>query len=87
MTISISESAYDRRRLICLDRRRSLSSNYKCFQNYYNALKYLQPKPTYISNVRSSVNHWQLRDLVQVDAQTGSVYYTLDDSILSLIHI
>lgn len=85
MTISISESVYDRRRSIGQDRRRSVSSNYKCFQNYYNALKYLQPKPTYISNIRSSVNHWQLRDLVQVDAYTGNIYHTLDDSIRALL--
>lgn len=84
MTISISESVYDRRRSICTDRRRSVTSNYKCFQNYYNAWKYLQPKPTYISNVRSLVNHWQLRDLLQVDAYTGNIYHTLDDSIRAL---
>lgn len=82
MTISISESKFDRP--APGEKCRSISSHYKCFQNYYHALKYLQPRPSYISNVKSSVNHWQLRDLVQVDPSTGNIYYTLDDSIRAL---
>lgn len=83
MTISLSELAPpDRKRLsVGLGRRGLAASNYRCFQNYYHALKYLRPTPQYISNVRSSVNHWQLRDLLQIDANSGALYHTYDDLI------
>lgn len=83
MTISHTEmSRLDRKRLSVGGGRRALAAvNYRCFQNYYHALKYLQPLPSYISNVRSSVNHWQLRDLLQIDQSSGAVYHTYEDAI------
>jgi len=57
------------------------SNYYKCFQNYYHGHNYLNPNPQYITNIKVSVNHWQLRDLIQVDQQNGKLYHTKDDSI------
>ncbi|KAK6202364.1 uncharacterized protein RJT21DRAFT_118378 [Scheffersomyces amazonensis] len=53
----------------------------KCFQNYYHSYQYLTPNPVYIPNIKTSVNHWQLRDLLQFDATTNSVFYTKSDSV------
>lgn len=65
--------------------RRPLSEPYnQCFQNYYHAYQCLQPTPQYITGVRSSVNHWQLRDLVQIDPCLGTLYHTNDDAIREL---
>ncbi|CUM56701.1 unnamed protein product [Debaryomyces tyrocola] len=57
------------------------SNYYKCFQNYYHGHNYLNPNPQYITNIKASVNHWQLRDLIQVDQENGKLYHTKDDSI------
>lgn len=54
---------------------------YRCFQNYYHALKYLQPFPSYLFNVGPSISHWQLRDLVQVDSDSGTLYHTREDAV------
>lgn len=83
MTIALSEMAAKERKrlLIGLGRGGLAPCSYPCFQNYYHALKYLRPNPHFISNVRSSINHWQLRDLLQVDSATGEIYHTYDDSI------
>lgn len=83
MTIALSEmAAKERKRLLIGLGRRGLSAScYPCFQNYYHALKYLRPNPLFVSNVRSSINHWQLRDLLQIDSKTGDIYHTYDDSI------
>lgn len=54
---------------------------YRCFQNYYHALKYLQPFPSYLWGVGPSISHWQLRDLVQVDLNSGVLYHTRDDAV------
>ncbi|EER31473.1 conserved hypothetical protein [Candida tropicalis MYA-3404] len=53
----------------------------KCFQNYYHCYQYLKPNCTFNSNIKPSVNHWQLRDLVKFNAVSNQVYYTKDDSI------
>lgn len=84
MTISISDPQLQKPKGN-QPRRGSTASYYRCFQNYYHAHKYLQPNPHYISNVKSSVNHWQLRDLVQIDSATGQVYHTYDDAIRTLL--
>jgi len=83
MTIAISELAGKERKrlLIGLGRRALSASCYPCFQNYYHALKYLRPHPLFISNVRSSINHWQIRDLLQIDSLNGNIYHTYEDSI------
>lgn len=87
MTIGLSHPPSNRKGLIFSipDRRGLLASFHRCFQNYYHGHKYLNPSPQYISNVRSSVNHWQLRDKVQIDASTGYIYHTLDENIRVLL--
>lgn len=66
-------------------KRNKLRTSYnQCFQNYYHSYGYLNPNPMYISNIRATINHWQLRDLMKFDAKTNSVYYTKDDSISRL---
>lgn len=83
--MTISEPQGVRKALISTGRR-PLSEPYSlCFQNYYHAYQCLQPTPQYIAGVRSSVNHWQLRDLVQIDPHLGTLYHTLDDSIRDLL--
>ncbi|CAK7894304.1 hypothetical protein CAAN1_02S06436 [[Candida] anglica] len=57
---------------------------YKCFQNFYNSHEYLGLNPHYYTDTRSAVNHWQLRDMLQVDSQTGRVFYSREDKIRSL---
>ncbi|KAK6461519.1 hypothetical protein DFJ63DRAFT_314153 [Scheffersomyces coipomensis] len=59
------------------------SRYHKCFQNYYHAYQYLKPNPTYIPHIKTSVNHWQLRDLLQYDSALNLIYYTKSDSIYS----
>lgn len=61
--------------------RKSSLAEYQCFQNYYHGHQLLSPNPHYIGNVRSSVNHWQLRDLVKIDSETGSVFHSYRDLI------
>ncbi|GEQ68000.1 hypothetical protein JCM33374_g1666 [Metschnikowia sp. JCM 33374] len=56
-------------------------SYYRCFQNYYHGHQFLNPDPQYIPNVRLSINHWQIRDLVQIDSATGQVFHTVDENI------
>lgn len=74
-----------RRKLLFTPGRRPLSEPYsQCFQNYYHAYQYLQPTPLYLPNVRLSVNHWQLRDLVQIDPHLGTLYHTCDDAVREL---
>lgn len=83
MTFPLAERP-NRRKLLQLHgqhRRALAASQYPCFQNYYHALGFLNPNPQFISNVKSTINHWQLRDLVQIDAKTGMVYHTFDDAI------
>lgn len=83
--MTISEPQGVRKALISAGRR-PLSEPYnQCFQNYYHAYQCLQPTPQYIANVRSSVNHWQLRDLVQIDPHLGTLYHTHDDYIRELL--
>lgn len=54
----------------------------QCFMNYYHSHHYLHPNPKYIYQVKPSVNHWQLRDLIHyID---GNIYYTKNDSIRAL---
>ncbi|KAG7660432.1 uncharacterized protein J8A68_006058 [[Candida] subhashii] len=53
----------------------------KCFQNYYHGFKYLMSNPIYVSNIKPSVNHWQLRDLLKFNDDDDLLYYTRDDSI------
>lgn len=67
------------------DRRKSSSAEYQCFQNYYHGHQLLSPNPHYIGNIRSSVNHWQLRDLVKIDPLTGSVFHSYRDLIRVLL--
>lgn len=63
---------------------RVVASNYnKCFQNYYHGHQILNPNPCYLTDVKSTVNHWQLRDLIQVDS-SGQLYYTKNDTIRQL---
>ncbi|WPK27251.1 hypothetical protein PUMCH_004628 [Australozyma saopauloensis] len=62
-------------------RRKSSCAEVQCFQNYYHGHQLLSPNPHYIGNVRASVNHWQLRDLVQIDPLTGSVFHSYRDLI------
>lgn len=50
--------------------------------NYYQSHRYLYPNPRYIHQIKPSVNHWQLRDLIHYS--DGSVYYTKNDSIRAL---
>lgn len=82
MTKALSERD-DQRKVSVLSAsgRSDTSQSYRCFQNYYHAHRYLNPNPQYISNVRSKVNHWQLRDLVQIDSQNGNIYHTFEDAI------
>ena len=66
-------------------RRRSSTAEYQCFQNYYHGHQLLSPNPHYIANVRSSINHWQLRDLVKIDSLTGSLFSPYRDLIRVLL--
>jgi hypothetical protein len=50
--------------------------------NYYHGHQYIMPNPKYIYNVKPSVNHWQLRDLIHFD--NGYVYYNKHDVIRAL---
>lgn len=81
MTIDIHD---DLRRRSSLAPRRSSTTYYRCFQNYYHAHRYLYPYPQYILGTCCSVNHWQLRDLLQVDRSTGGIYFTRNDTIREL---
>lgn len=59
--------------------------NYKsCFQNYYHGHNYLNPNPKYITNANAIINHFQLRDLLQVDQGTGDIYFTKNYSLWKL---
>lgn len=55
-----------------------------CFQNYYHGHNYLNPNPKYITNVKANVNHFQLRDLLQIDQANGDVYFTKSYSLWKL---
>lgn len=55
----------------------------KCFQNYYHCYQYLKPNCQYVTSVKPSVNHWQLRDLLKFNQSNNQVYYTKDDAIYS----
>lgn len=81
MTIDIHDEP---RRRSSLAPRRSSTTYYRCFQNYYHAHRYLYPHPQYILGIQCKVNHWQLRDLLQVDRSTGAIYYTRADTIREL---
>ncbi|CAH6721402.1 hypothetical protein CLIB1444_06S01310 [[Candida] jaroonii] len=59
-------------------------SYHRCFQNYYHGHNYLNPNPKYITNVKSNVNHWQLRDLIKINQNSGDVFYTKSYSIWKL---
>ncbi|EGV66867.1 hypothetical protein CANTEDRAFT_112372 [Yamadazyma tenuis ATCC 10573] len=60
-------------------------NNYhRCFQNYYHGHNYLNPNPKYIASIKSNVNHFQLRDLLQIDQTTGDVYFTKSYSLWKL---
>ncbi|CAI5760469.1 unnamed protein product [Candida verbasci] len=54
----------------------------KCFQNYYNSYQYLKPQPCYVSNIKSNVYHWQLRDLIKFNNLSNDLYYTKNDCIM-----
>lgn len=60
------------------------SNYYKCFQNNYHAHKLLNANPSYITPALSTVKHWQLRDLIQVNNSKGYVHYTNNKSIKSI---
>ncbi|KAK6453721.1 uncharacterized protein RJT20DRAFT_122613 [Scheffersomyces xylosifermentans] len=79
-------SAKARHRFDTIHRRdRTKNARYnKCFQNYYHSYQYLQPNPCYIPSIKSSVNHWQLRDLLKYDPQSNTIYYTKNDTIQHL---
>lgn len=62
-------------------RRKSSTAEIQCFQNYYHGHQIVSPNPHYIGNVRSSVNHWQLRDLIKIDPESGSVFHAYRDLI------
>lgn len=51
----------------------------KCFQNYYHCHESLGVTPQYYCNVRPSVNHWQLRDMVQV--HRSQALYVRDEAL------
>ncbi|KAI5949354.1 hypothetical protein KGF54_005589 [Candida jiufengensis] len=53
----------------------------KCFQNYYHSRNFLKSNPIYVSNLKPSVNHWQLRNLLKYNYKNDLLYYTRDDSI------
>ncbi|EMG47699.1 hypothetical protein G210_1890 [Candida maltosa Xu316] len=53
----------------------------KCFQNYYHGYQFLKPNGQYLLNLKPSVNHWQLRDLIKFNNATNDIYYSKDDSI------
>lgn len=86
MTIEHTETA-PRRKLGPI-RRSSETYNslkyYKCFQNYYHGHNFLKPNPLYITDVNVTIEHWQLRNLVQIDQRSGTLYYTKSDSIRGL---
>lgn len=54
---------------------------YQCFQNHYYGQRFVHANPQYIANVRLSINHWQIRDLVQIDKVTGAVFHTVDENV------
>lgn len=60
------------------------NSYYRCFQNYYHGHNYLNPNPRYMTGINANVNHWQLRDVLQVDQSKGDVYFTKSYSIWKL---
>lgn len=61
--------------------RKNSTAEIQCFQNYYHGHQIVSPNPHYIGNVRSSVNHWQLRDLIKIDLESGSVFHAFRDLI------
>lgn len=74
----------EHRRRLSISSNKPISSSYnKCFQNYYHGHQILNPNPSYLTDVKSTVNHWQLRDLMQVDS-SGKLYYTKNDTIRQL---
>lgn len=81
MTIDIDSSPKKRIPSISKSSTGEPSNYHKCFQNYYHGHQYLQPNPTYVCDTKITVNHWQLRDLVQVDEASGSLFYTKGNSI------
>ncbi|CUM65954.1 uncharacterized protein PRCAT00003607001 [Priceomyces carsonii] len=86
MTIESTPSQQGRKQTLSASHsQRVTNTNYfKCFQNYYYGQRYLKPNPVYITDVKPSVNHWQLRDLIQLDKRNGDLYYTKDESIRRL---
>ncbi|KAM9894442.1 hypothetical protein OXX79_008704 [Metschnikowia pulcherrima] len=82
MTVGLTHPPTDRRKSVCTQNDRRGSEQYaRCFQNYYHGQRFLSADPHYIAHVRLTINHWQIRDLVQVDAHTGSVFHTEDENI------
>ncbi|KAI5959897.1 uncharacterized protein KGF55_005129 [Candida pseudojiufengensis] len=55
----------------------------KCFQNYYHSRNFLKSNPKYIPNIKPSVNHWQLRNLLKYNYKNQSLFYTKNDCIYS----
>ncbi|KAI3404599.2 hypothetical protein KGF56_002594 [Candida oxycetoniae] len=55
----------------------------KCFQNYYHSRTFVKSHPRYIPNIKTSVNHWQLRNLTKYNQLDDLLYYTRDDSIFA----
>lgn len=81
MTISHSDFQSVLDKTIHSKRRKSSTAEIQCFQNYYHGHQIVSPNPHYIGNVRSSVNHWQLRDLIKIDPESGSVFHAYRDLI------
>lgn len=83
MTVNCAESSQSRRGSgLSVHKRRTLASAvYRCFQNYYHGHHIFDPDPMYICGTNITLKHWQLKDLIQIDHTTGSLYYTSDESI------
>lgn len=82
MTIDVAHlNLHSKHRNSFSDNQRISSSYYRCFQNYYHGHNYLNPNPKYIASIKSVVNHWQLRDLLQVNQRNGDIYFTKSYSL------
>lgn len=84
MTIDFLVTEPDQKRNSFSQGNQVANNYYRCFQNYYHGHNYLNPNPSYITNVNTHVNHWQLRDLLHVDQTCGDVYFTKAFSIWKL---
>lgn len=52
----------------------------RIYHNYYHSKHVLSPNPRYV-NIKTSVNHWQLRDLLKYCPNENQICFTKNDTI------